>query len=511
MRHKVRQFFVRTSSFVRKEIFEDIRQPWLVLTLILGPFLILLLFGLGFTNEPAKLRTLFVVEKGSHMRQYVESYMKDLGPQLIFAGVTTDAAVAQEKLKNEEVDVVAIVPTRAYETIREGRQATFTLYHREIDPMQKDYMNVFGRVYVEELNRRILRFVTRMSQEKISKVQDELREAHLNADAFRESLERGDTVSAREHQRDLVHNLDQVAAEMGAPAGQLSNIQEALDTEYDEETTTMLERLSETRQNSENLDEFDQEADRNYDTTIRQVEKIEADLEDLDEQMQELLKIAPYVLISPFRSDTQAVSQIQLKTSDYFVPAVIILLVQHLTITFAALSIVRERQAGTFELFRIAPLSPGETLLGKYLAYFAFTGLLAVILTLLVHWGLNVPILGSLGAYALVVVVFIFTASGIGFVISLLAKTTSQSVQYSMMILLASVFFSGAFINLRMLAWPVEAFSWALPATYGIALLQDIMLRGRLPDPTLLGGLFAFGLAFLLIASLLIHRLMTRG
>ena len=36
----------------------------LILTLVLGPFLILLLFGIGYRNQARDLRTLFVVANG---------------------------------------------------------------------------------------------------------------------------------------------------------------------------------------------------------------------------------------------------------------------------------------------------------------------------------------------------------------------------------------------------------------------------------------------------------------
>ena len=89
-----------------------------------------------------------------------------------------------------------------------------------------------------------------MGQNKISNVQNHLREANNNVDAFRHALERNDTNAAREHQRELMHNLDQVAVEIGAPAGQLSNIQKALDTHYNQETKTVLDNLSEAQKNS---------------------------------------------------------------------------------------------------------------------------------------------------------------------------------------------------------------------------------------------------------------------
>ena len=42
---------IRSSSFLRKEIYEILRQPRLVATLVLGPFLILFLFGIGYRAQ----------------------------------------------------------------------------------------------------------------------------------------------------------------------------------------------------------------------------------------------------------------------------------------------------------------------------------------------------------------------------------------------------------------------------------------------------------------------------
>ena len=45
------KFLVRVSSFLDKEMTEIFRQPKLILTLVLGPFLIMLLFGLAYPNQ----------------------------------------------------------------------------------------------------------------------------------------------------------------------------------------------------------------------------------------------------------------------------------------------------------------------------------------------------------------------------------------------------------------------------------------------------------------------------
>ena len=59
---------VQVLGFIRKELVEILRQPKLVATLVFGPFVILLLFGLGYNNQPLELRTLFVGPPGLGLR-----------------------------------------------------------------------------------------------------------------------------------------------------------------------------------------------------------------------------------------------------------------------------------------------------------------------------------------------------------------------------------------------------------------------------------------------------------
>ena len=191
---------------------------------------------------------------------------------------------------------------------------------------------------------------------------------------------------------------------------------------------------------------------------------------------------------------------------DFFTPAVIILLLQHLAVTFSALTIVREQRSGSIELFRISPLSSFETLLGKYLSYLIFGTILGGLITATVILALKVPMLGSWVNYAIVLLTLLFTALGFGFLISLLAKTEMQAVQYAMLLLLGSVFFSGFFLDLRNLWEPVRVVSYLLPATYAIQLLQDIMLRGNALDPLMFIGLLGIGILMFFIAWNMLYR-----
>ena len=503
------QAIIRMSSFLRKEIFEVLRQPRLLLTLVLGPFLILLLFGIGYRNTPRSLRTLFVVEQNSPLKQDIEKYAKTLGPQLIYAGVTSDKQAALEKLRTGQVDLVAVAPVNAYETIRSSKQAVFTLYHHEIDPFQVDYIKYFGQVYIDEVNRRVLLAITVQGQSNASTVKSDLQKAKSNAAALHQAIKAGDMLAAQQNQVALSQNLDNISLGVGASLGLLSGVQGTLGGGGQNDAAAILAALSGLKQNTNALSASNLSASGATSQDEARAAKVENDLNTLEKQLNEFTSIDPNVLVRPFTSETKSIAAVQPTALDFFSPAVIALLLQHLTVTFAALSIVHERSIGTMELFRVSPLSSGETLLGKYLSYMIFGTLLAAALTLLLIYVLHVPMLGNWVNYALVILALMFASLGFGFFISLVAQSDSQAVQYTMILLLTSVFFSGFLMSLEMIWKPVRVISWALPTTYGIVLLRDIMLRGLPPSILLLGGMTAIGVGLCIVDWLLLRRMIS--
>jgi ABC-2 type transport system permease protein len=242
--------------------------------------------------------------------------------------------------------------------------------------------------------------------------------------------------------------------------------------------------------------------------TAAQVNELETDLTTAHDQLATFRSLGSSVLVNPFNAETTALSDIIFTPTEFFAPAVIVLLLQHLSITFASLSIVRERRSGIIELFRVAPISAFETLIGKFLSYLLFEILLAGIITFLAVWLLRVPMFGQWTSYALAVIVLLFTSLGVGFLISLISQTDTQAVQYSMLLLLASIFFSGFFLDLRLMWEPMKALAWSLPATYGIRMLQDIMLRGASAPALLLYGLALIGVGLFFVDWIILRQRM---
>jgi ABC-2 type transport system permease protein len=497
---------IRISAFVTKEIAEVMRQPRLLLTLVLGPFLILLLFGVGYRNQARVLRTLFVTPADSPLRQQIEEYAPTLGDQLDFQGIVATKEEALARLRRGEIDVVVVTPENAYATIQSSQQAAFELFHREIDPFQVDYVTYFGQLYIDEVNRRVLLAVTQQGQTDANQVEDDVKAARANAAAMRQALQAGNRDQARQEQGQLVQRVDNISLALGASLGLLSGVQANVGGGTDE-AAQIMDSLASVRQNTDSLNDSQASGSAQE---LEQATQVETDLAKLEERLQAFTSIDANVLVRPFRSEAKSIATLQPRPIDFFAPAVLALLLQHLAITFAALSIVRERSGGTMELFRVSPLSAAETLIGKYVSYLIFGTVIGVLLTLLLIFGLQMPMLGNWWNYALVVLALLFTSLGFGFVISLISQTDSQAVQYTMLLLLTSVFFSGFMMSLDTITPAVRVVSWSLPTTYGIVLLRDLVLRGVPPDAGLLGGLAGIGLGLCLLAWwMLRRRLMT--
>jgi ABC-2 type transport system permease protein len=77
-----------------------------------------------------------------------------------------------------------------------------------------------------------------------------------------------------------------------------------------------------------------------------------------------------------------------------------------------------------------------------------------------------------------------------------------------MLLMLASIFFSGFFLDLRLMKAPITILAWSLPATYGIRMLQDIMLRGASIPLLICLGTAAIGIGLFLIDWILLRKKM---
>jgi ABC-2 type transport system permease protein len=119
---------------------------------------------------------------------------------------------------------------------------------------------------------------------------------------------------------------------------------------------------------------------------------------------------------------------------------------------------------------------------------------------------LHVPLLSPPGEMAWVIVLLSFAAVGLGLLISTIVDSERQAVQLSMLVLLASVFFSGFVLPLDQFITPLRIAAYSLPVTHGIQLLQDFMLRGSTNAGWELALLAVIGVLLFLLTSITVRR-----
>ncbi|MEO7118314.1 MAG: ABC transporter permease [Candidatus Limnocylindrales bacterium] len=223
------------------------------------------------------------------------------------------------------------------------------------------------------------------------------------------------------------------------------------------------------------------------------------------------LSIPPEVIAAPTEAVALNLAPTQPGVLAFFVPAVLALVLQHMAVTLSALSFVREREAGALELFRVSPVNSFELLLGRVIGF----GLVAAIMAVAVTAGAvsiaNVPVLADPVLIAGVIAMLVFASLMLGLFVSVISSTERQAVQLSLLLLLASVFFSGFVLPISDFGPVVQSVAYTLPVTHAIQLLQDLMLRGTTITPWHYTALAVTIVALVLATTLLLRRLMSKG
>jgi len=166
-----------------------------------------------------------------------------------------------------------------------------------------------------------------------------------------------------------------------------------------------------------------------------------------------------------------------LEDSWFFVPGLVAIILQVVLSFLTAGSIVRERESGTLEQLFVTPVSAGGLLLGK-LAPYAMLAAFELLVVLAVMKGLfGVPIQGSLTLLIMLAGLFILTALGLGLMISTLARTQFQAMQFAYLVMLPSVLLSGFVFPRSEMPWPLYWIGAVLPVTYFLEIVRGIVLR----------------------------------
>ena len=147
---------VRIGSFTGKELREVIRRPGALFTTVVGPFLVMLVFGLGYSGYRAPFTTEIVIPEGNDLPRDPEYYAELAPGRLIVEEIGTDATAAEERLREGEIDLVIVAPEDAVEELRGGNQTTIRVMWNQIDPVYDQLAGLATSILVSSLNAEII-------------------------------------------------------------------------------------------------------------------------------------------------------------------------------------------------------------------------------------------------------------------------------------------------------------------------------------------------------------------
>jgi ABC-2 type transport system permease protein len=390
--------FTRIFSYVGKELVQVVRRPGAFISLVLGPFLIMAIFGAGYSGVRRPLETVLAIPASSGLPRDAEYYGDTFGPAFHVAAIVETPEEAVARLQDQQIDLILSAPPDPEEVLRSGEPVTIEVIYSQIDPTGEAYIRFLTDRLVREINRTIL------------------------------------TTAVSTGERYLIERIgeDPIAIDPDVVASPT----EAVPTNLVDPTPTIVQ---------------------------------------------------------------------------FFSPAVLALIIQHIAVTLSALSLVRERLSGIMELFRISPVSSFEIMLGKYLGFGLIAGAITAITVALMVALLGVPVQGDPWFFTGVIALLLFASIGLGLLISVISDSERQAVQLALLVLLASVFFSGFVLPVAEFVPEVRTGAYLLPVTHGIALLQDVMLRGSTHAQWQVGALALIGLFLFVLTSLLLRRSMRRA
>jgi ABC-type multidrug transport system permease subunit len=202
---------------------------------------------------------------------------------------------------------------------------------------------------------------------------------------------------------------------------------------------------------------------------------------DLPVALQNLANSAPFQVMVHARYNPEAITALNV------VPALIGVILSFSTVVITALSMTREREAGTMENLLSMPVRPLEVMMGKIMPYVGL-GYVQVFLILAVAVAVfGVPVHGSIPLLLAVLGLFIACNLALGFTFSTIARTQMQAQQMAQFVLLPSMMLSGFIYPFAGMPLWARAIGEVLPLTHIIRICRGILLKGNgfadiLPD-----------------------------
>jgi ABC-2 type transport system permease protein len=181
----------------------------------------------------------------------------------------------------------------------------------------------------------------------------------------------------------------------------------------------------------------------------------------------------------PVMLETQVWYNPQLRSTLFLVPGLIAYISMITAVISTALSIVREKERGTMEQVRMAPVGPASFVIGKTLPYLALSFVSALLIIVVAMLLFELPMRGSWLILSAAILLFVIGAQAQGLFISSVAPTQQVAFQLALLSsFLPTFILSGFIFPISSMPVVVQAITHLIPARYFLVALRAIVLKG---------------------------------
>ena len=181
----------------------------------------------------------------------------------------------------------------------------------------------------------------------------------------------------------------------------------------------------------------------------------------------------------PIRVEARIWYNPQLRSTLFLVPGLIAYLAMITAVVSTALSVVREKERGTIEQIRMAPLDTFSFIAGKTVPYFVISLISELLIVLAAMALFDLPMRGSWPLLVFALSLFLVGALGLGLFVSTVAD--SQQVAFQIAVLasfLPTLLLSGFIFPIASMPVALQTITYVVPARYFLIALRGIVLKG---------------------------------
>lgn len=167
------------------------------------------------------------------------------------------------------------------------------------------------------------------------------------------------------------------------------------------------------------------------------------------------------------------------RSADFMVPGIMVVIIMIVTVQQTAVTLVRERELGTFEQLTVSPMRRGELMLGKVTPWVGIGVIDMVAVAALGMLLFDVPMRGDVFTFLFATFLFVLCCLALGLIVSARASSLESANIIALMVAFLPAFMLSNFVfPLNSLPAALQWISYLFPARYMVAIARSVMLKG---------------------------------